>query len=163
MVACNACAESGKGKGQCCDSLYRHSLGRNDDDVINDNNGPYESCIGIRGKCTPGDADCMPGLTCVGNNVRNYYTGTLKGTCQLNTDDPNAHAASSLVTSSLTGNTTKSGHSFVLVVVGLLGAAMIAMKVVLQRQRRVFLRRHQYNTRVFKPIVTPSLRALKIA
>ena len=141
MVACNACAEHGKGKGQCCDSLYRHSLGRNDDDVINDN-GPYESCFGIGEKCTPGDADCMPGLTCVGNNVRNYYTGTLKGTCQLNKNDPNAHAASLLSTSSsLTGNTTKSGPSFVLVVVGLLGAAMIAMKV--GRPRGLF-RRHQY-------------------
>ena len=57
-----------------------------------------------------------------------------------------ADADVAIVTSSSSmGNTTKSGHSFVLVVVGLLGAAMIAMKVVLQRHRRVFLRRHQYN------------------
>ena len=97
------------------------------------------------GKCTPGDADCMPGLTCVGNNVRNYYTGTLKGTCQLNTDDPNAHAASSLLTSPSTGNTNNGGHSFVLVVISLLGAAMITMQVVLQRRHRVLLRRHQYS------------------
>ena len=53
MTTSNACAEHGKGKGQCCDSLYRHSLGRNDDDVINDN-APYESCFGIRGEMYAG-------------------------------------------------------------------------------------------------------------
>ena len=32
MVACNFWAESGKGHGQRCDAIYRHSLGRDDDD-----------------------------------------------------------------------------------------------------------------------------------
>ena len=61
-------------------------------------------------------------------------------------DDPNAHvgAVASLLTSSSTGNTTKGGHSFVLVVVGLLGAAMMALKVVKGRHRGL-LRRHQYS------------------
>ena len=45
--------------------------------------------------------------------------------------------------SSSTGNASD-GQSFVLVVYGLLGAAMIAMKVV-QRRHRVLLRRHQYS------------------
>ena len=43
--------------------------------------------------------------------------------------------------SSSTGNASD-GQSFVLVVFGLLGAAMLALKVV-QRRHRVLLRRHQ--------------------
>ena len=55
----------------------------------------------------------------------------------------NAHAATALVTSSSIGHTID-GHSFVFVVVGLPGAAMIAMKIV-QRRDRVLLRRNQYS------------------
>ena len=61
----------------------------------------------------------------------------------LNLCEDNQHLVVSLLTSSSTGN-TNGGHSFVLVVVGLLGAAMISMKVV-QRRHRVFLRRNQYS------------------
>ena len=58
-------------------------------------------------------------------------------------EDKQHLVVSLLTTSSLTGN-TNGGHSFVLVVVGLLGAAMIAMKVV-QRRHRVLLRLNQYS------------------
>ena len=44
------------------------------------------------------------------------------------------------------GATTHGGPSFLLIVVGLLGAAMMAMKVARQQRRhRGLLRRHQYN------------------
>ena len=80
-----------------------------------------------------GDGWCYPGLVCV------------DFTCTLPTDNPEAHAASSLLTlRSSTGNTTKSGHSFVLVLVSLIGVAMMALKVV-QRYHRGLLRRNQYN------------------
>ena len=71
------------------------------------------------------------------------------GTCTLPTDNPEAHgaAASLLVTRSFSmGATTHGGPSFLLIVVGLLGAAMMAMKVARQQRRhRGLLRRHQYN------------------
>ena len=90
-------------------------------------------CTDVGDGCEVDGGDCYPGLSC-------GVTG-----CRLKKDDPNAHAKSSLVTwSSLTGNTTKGGPSFVFIVVGLLGAAMIAMKVV-QRRHRVLLRHHQYS------------------
>ena len=132
MVACNFCAESGKGHGVCCDSIYRHSLGRNDDDIFGQDN-PYESCVDLPGgrfpaDCNVGQADCYPGLFC--NAAK---------TCQLKENDPNAHAAASLVTSSSTGTTMTSVSSFVLIAVG---ATMIAMKVV---RHRVLLHRHQYS------------------
>ena len=149
MTACNLCATSGKGKGQCCDAIYRHSLGRNDDTYLDFNTLNFE-CIDLNGECTAGDATCYPGLTCVGNNAKNYFTGILTETCVLNTDDPNAHAAAkpdpnaqaaatALVTSSssTTGTTTTSVSSFVLVAGA---AAMLAMKVVRHR-----LHRHQYS------------------
>ena len=70
---------------------------------------------------------------------------TTGGDCKLPTDNPEAHAASSLLTlRSSTSNATKSGHSFVLVVVSLIGAAMMALKVV-QRRHRGLLHRNQYN------------------
>ena len=58
--------------------------------------------------------------------------------CQLNEDDSNAHATvAALLTSSSTGNTTKGGGpSVVLVMVGFLGAVMLALKVALQRRHR---------------------------
>ena len=143
MTACNACAEHGKGKGQCCDAIYRNSLGRDDDDG---DDSPTDSwlgfgggCVGLDYPCDPGDGACAPGLIC-------EYGGVPKPICQVKEDDPNAHvgAVASLLTSSSTGNTTKGGHSFVLVVVGLLGAAMMVLKVVKGRHRGL-LRRHQYS------------------
>ena len=139
MVACNLCAETGENKegfsGVCCNSIYRHSLGRDDDNIADANDLDLcrdinkDGCVVYQGE---DQGDCYPGLFC--NAAK---------TCQLQEDNPNAHAASSLVTwSSLTGNTTKDGHSVVLVVVGLIVAAMIAMKVV-QHRHRVFLHRNQ--------------------
>ena len=85
-----------------------------------------------------GKAQCIPGLYCANNSAK------LIG-CQLKTNDPNAHAASSLVTSfSSTGNTTNGGHSFVLVMVSLLGAATMNSKVV-QRRHRGLLQCNQYS------------------
>ena len=145
MVACNECAKNGKGKGECCDWLYRHSFGRDDDDFIGNT-----ECYNPGDECTAGDAKCLPGLTCIGNNSKNYFTGILTETCVLNTDDPNAHpdahpytgpVPGSLVpNSSSTGITTLQGVSSFVFVAG--AAAMIAMKVV---RHRGLLRRHQYS------------------
>ena len=140
MVACNECAENGKNQGYCCNAIYRHSLGRNDDDFSDGNEVAF--CCDVNQDCKVGVDDCFPGLICVDDP--NSVGANPK--CQLNANDPNAHAAaSSLVTSSSsTGNTT-GGPSFVLVVVGLLGAAMMALTVVVQRHHRGLLRRHQYS------------------
>ena len=65
-----------------------------------------------------------------------------------------ADVAAALVTSSSsTDITTKDGPSFVLVVVGLLGAAMMALKVALQRRHRGLLRRHHYSAVDATPFV----------
>ena len=170
MTACNYCAKSGKGHGECCDSIYRHSSGRDDDDFFQTENDGVD-CADVNDGCIVGEGQCYPGLTC----------GAAK-TCQLKTDDPNAHPAtcdpqcgpgtfcSEALTCTVNGahleyvndvgqqvellgekernkdtTTTKGDPSFVFVVVGLLGAAMLALKVVLQRRHRGLLRRHQYN------------------
>ena len=108
MPACDACAANGKNKGLCCNLIYRQSSGRDDDDFFGEGR-----CFDLNDGCLVGEDNCFPGLVCVGS------------TCTLPTDNPEAHAASSLLTvrSSSTSNTTKSGHFFV--VVGLQGAAMI--------------------------------------
>jgi len=59
-------------------------------------------------------------------------------------EDKQQHVVVSLLTTSSSTGNTDGGHSFVLVVLGLLGAAMILMKVV-QRRHRVLLRRNQYS------------------
>ena len=135
MPACDFFADSGKGHGECCDSIYRNSLGRDDDDIAE---GGVE-CYDVNHSCDKGQGDCYPGLICADS------------TCTLPTDNPEAHAACrgcdvALVTwSSTTGTITKGGPAFVMVVVSLLGAAaMIALQVV-QRRHRVLLRRHQYS------------------
>ena len=92
---------------------------------------------------------CSIGVPSLGLRTVVMISGTLicdaAKTCKLPTDNPEAHAASSLVTSSSsTSNTTNGSHFFVLVVVSLLGAAMIAMQVV-QCRPRVLLRRQQYS------------------
>ena len=140
--ACDGCAHSGTdNSGECCDSIYRNSCGRDDDNDDGDDN-VNDICFDLNEGCNPGTGQCYPGLHCV-------YTGVVgfanKYACQLQTDNPEAHAATaSLVTSSSsTGTTTKGGRSFVSI--GLLGAAMMVMKIVLQRRRGGLLRRHQYN------------------
>ena len=119
MVACNLCAESGENKdgfsGVCCNSIYRHSLGRNDDDIADANDLDLcrdinkDGCLVYQGQ---DQGDCYPGLFC-----NDYWEGL--SACQLKEDDPDAclgGGCAALVTrSSLTGTTTKvSGHSFVL-------------------------------------------------
>ena len=140
MVACNACAEHGKSSKNksCCNAIYHHSLGRDDDDWLDDHELIYD-CVKLGDVCNVGDEQCYPGLTC--------DASYLSASCQLIVDDPNVHAAAALGTSSSPGtNTTKGGPSFVLIVVGLLGAAMmIAMTVALQRRHRGLLRRRQYS------------------
>ena len=139
MVACNYCAKNGKAHGECCNAIYSHSFGRDDDDFFNGED-PSNKCNDLKSPCKVGAGECYPGLTCVAAE-----------TCQLKVDDPNAHPASftpipilMMMPSSSTGH-TNGGHSFVLVVVGLLGAAMIAMTVVLQRRHRGLLRRNHYS------------------
>ena len=94
----------------------------------------HSACTGV------GQGDCYPGLTCV-------------GTCQLNTEDPNAHAPSVPLSipifQTITGSfsmgtsTTQGGPVFVVVVVGLLGAAL--MTLYRFRHRGLFLHRHHYH------------------
>ena len=139
--ACDFCAHSGKGRGQCCDAIYKHSSGRDtNDDLFHGDVDSVSNCVDIAGEeCAVGEGWCYPGLVCVKGS------GDNGGDCKLPTDNPEAHAASSLLTlRSSTSNATKSGHSFVLVVVSLIGAAMMALKVV-QRRHRGLLHRNQYN------------------
>ena len=131
MPACDGCAHSGnKLGGQCCDGIYRHSLGRNDDDYFASS---PTGCFAKSYACTPGRGMCYPGLVCAGASP----------TCTLPTDNPEAHAASSLLTLSFTSSSnTKDGPAFVVVVVGLLGAALTKLY---HSRHRGLLRRHQYN------------------
>ena len=140
MPACDFCAHSGKGNGECCNAIYTHSCGRDDDDFADGND--VDLCTDVNSGCIVGVGNCYPGLICVDNPNTDCV---INPSCQLPTDNPEAHAAASLVTwSSLTGNATKGSHSVVLVVVGLLVAAMIATKVV-QHRHRVLLHRNQYS------------------
>ena len=136
MPACDFCAHSGKGHGQCCNAIFTHSCGRDDDWPVNQQPGSNEGCNDLNAGCKVGQGDCYPGLICVSKK------------CNLPTDNPEAHAATSaLVTSSSKGTIVKGGPSFVLVVVGLLGVAMMALQVALQRRHRGagLLRRHHYS------------------
>jgi hypothetical protein len=152
MVACNSCAEHGVTYGNvyasvCCNAIYRHSLGRDDDDIADANDLDLcidrnkEGCIVYQGEDNSGN--CYPGLFC--------NAGGSFPTCTLIEDDPDAcigGGCASLTRSSWTGTSTQGGPSFVLVVVGLLGAAMLMamMTVALQRRRhRGVLRRHHYS------------------
>ena len=143
LDACTACAASGNGHtghSVCCNALYRHSDGR-DDDTFFDDNKLFTHCHIEHSACTGvGQGDCYPGLTCV-------------GTCQLNTEDPNAHAPSVPLSipifQTITGSfsmgtsTIQGGPVFVVVVVGLLGAAL--MTLYRSRHRGLFLHRHHYH------------------
>ena len=139
--ACDACADSGKNKGECCNAIYLHSNGRNDDDALG-NGDALGNCIALNHGCAPGAGDCYPGLVCDGPRSTIDDEPYEASTCKLPTNNPNAHAASSLVTlrSSSTGHTL---DPFVVVVVGLLGAAMTMLYHT--RHRGGLLRRHQYN------------------
>ena len=141
MTACNFCAEHGNGHGQCCDAIYHNSLGRSTSifDSMFDNSDCYLLGLG----CTVGQSECYPGLTCAGNNDKNYFTGELDETCVLNKDADKYTSgvfSGSLVTSSSSTGTTTTSVSSVVLVAG--AAVMIAMKVV---RHRVLLRRHQYS------------------
>ena len=142
MVACNLCAESGKNQGLCCNAIYSHSLGRDDDD--SQYGEALDGCLDIGpDECVEGQKNCYPGLFC--------NAGGSFPTCTLIEDDPDAcigGGCASLTRSSWTmGTSTQGGSSFVWVVVGLLGAAMLmAMTVALQRRHhRGLLRRHHYS------------------
>ena len=136
MPACDFCAHSGNGHGQCCDSIYHNSLGRDDDNV------PGTEWNDLNAGCKVGQGDCYPGLICVAKK------------CQLPTDNPEAHAASTaqVTSSSSMGGTNKAGYSCVFFGFGQLGAAMMALKVALQRRHRGLLRRHQYSEVDASPI-----------
>ena len=79
-------------------------------------------------------------LTCALFNEASYGDMSHLTLCE----DKQQHVVVSLLTTSSSTGNTDGGHSFVLVVLGLLGAAMILMKVV-QRRHRVLLRRNQYS------------------
>lgn len=132
MDACNFCAEHGKNTLVCCDAIYHHSLGH-DDDVASTN-----YCNAIGEFCYVGAGQCYPGLTC----VKESDLWLPHGTCQLKADDPNADAAAAALvpSSSSTGTTTMQGVSSFVFVAG--AAAMIAMMVV---RHRGLLHRHQYS------------------
>ena len=140
MTGCNACAENGNGQtchSICCNALYRHSRGRDDDDLLDDNK-LTEDCSKPDSHYIVGQGDCYPGLICT---VQVSFLVDGDAICKIPKDNPHAYGtAAALVTSlSSTSTTTTSVSSFVLVAVG---AVMIAMKVV---RHRVLLRRHQYS------------------
>ena len=54
------------GHGPCCDSMYRNSLGRNDDTMFDDE-VPGSDCFGIGEECKVGEGACFPGLGLSGN------------------------------------------------------------------------------------------------
>ena len=163
MTACNACAEHGnKLGGQCCDALYRHSDGRDDDWLKED---VKDDCVLLGKACDVKDGACAPGLTCTAvctvtylqkvNDINMFPTNKYGAyTCQKQSYpdcvDPKGwgnDGGASLVhnSSSLTRHDEGGAPSFGLVVVGLLGAAMLAMKVV-KRRSSVAFRRDQYST-----------------
>ena len=158
MTACNACAKNGKGDGQCCDALYRGSLGRDDDD--GDDSPTDGGCVDLGDLCDVGHGACTPGLTCtrpcLEEVILNEYQSHPKQmsrsyTCEKQPYpacvDPIDDYGASLLrdSSSSTRNDEGGDPSFVVVVVGLLGAAMMARKVVKSRHDGVALRRRQYS------------------
>ena len=139
-AACDACATGGKGKGQCCEDIYYNSNGRSDDwfrDSPDDG-----GCTLYSKDCDIGKAQCAPGLVC----QTHYNYGGENTYCDTgpNASLPPGTAAVSLLNGSSTSNDNGSGHAVVFAMVGLLGAAMIAVKVVTSRHG-VALRRNQYS------------------
>ena len=149
MTTCNECAKNGKGKGQCCNAIYRNSLGRDDDFLKED---VSDDCALLGKYCDVGQDGCVPGLTC---------THGCKGfgmSCETHPNPPCPSwdgggfdiAIQSLPPIDFGDHATRNaddggGPSFVVVVVGLLGAALMVRKVVTSRHRDVALRRHQYS------------------
>ena len=100
------------GQGECCHKMF-----------CNWKVGPVRyDCMDIGGPCYVGAGQCYLGLICgatktcqmgIGGHCDMRVTGQCSpdlacvyGLCQLKENDPNAHAASSLLTTSLTGTTT---------------------------------------------------------
>ena len=145
MPACDFCAASGHKKGQCCNAIYEHSLGRSSGSFKFDHDDTSSECVDLGNDCGVDQGDCYPGLVCA---------GAASPTCTLPTDNPEAHAASAFVTwsSTSTSNTTTGGPSCVVVVVGLvLGAALLTL--YRSRHRGLFLRRRHHYT-AMEPIAT---------
>lgn len=82
-TACNECAKNGRGHRTCCDAIYRHSLGRDNDDILP--SGVDWDCRGLNYICDVGKAQCIPGLYCANNSASTKLIG-----CQLIPNDPNA-------------------------------------------------------------------------
>ena len=85
--ACWDCADSGENKGLCCGAIYRHYHG---DEYSDDDEDSLYVCHEIGETCWVGYGWCYPGLVCDGPDWS-------KSTCTLPTDNPEAHAASSLL------------------------------------------------------------------
>lgn len=144
MTACNECAEHGKKHGQCCGAIYRNSLGRSDDDG---DDSPTDGCVDLGDSCDVGSGACTPGLTCTRPSSEEYILNA--NVNRLYTCEKQSYpAGASLLrdsSSSSTRNDEGGDPSFVVVAVGLLGAAMMARKVVKSRHEGVALRRRQYS------------------
>ena len=112
-------------------------------------------CYDLGHSCTVGNDECYPGLTCAGNNDKNYFTGELTETCVLNADaDKYTSGIGALVvtsSSSTTGTTTTTRVSAVVFVAGAAAVLIAMMKVV---RHRVLLHRHQYSE-VVEATATP--------
>ena len=152
-AACDACATGGKGKGQCCEDIYYNSNGR-DDDWFRDS--PDDGgCVKEGKSCDVKEGACAPGLTCTrpctvsGTETfpqNNYGKYTCETHPYPNTACNSPTGGFSLLNEfSATRNADGGGPSFGLVVVGLLGAALMARKVVTSRHSSVAIRRHQYS------------------
>eukprot|EP00751_Fragilariopsis_kerguelensis_P012871 CAMPEP_0170771420 /NCGR_PEP_ID=MMETSP0733-20121128/8043_1 /TAXON_ID=186038 /ORGANISM="Fragilariopsis kerguelensis, Strain L26-C5" /LENGTH=170 /DNA_ID=CAMNT_0011113165 /DNA_START=56 /DNA_END=565 /DNA_ORIENTATION=- len=129
LAACTKCATGGKGNGQCCDSIYKHSNGRDDDDVFDDKPNDGE-CILYGNSCDVNEGQCAPGLVC----TKHYTYGGESTWCDIGPGAslPAGTMVQQLLNESSTSN-DNGGHAVVFVMVGLLGAAMIAVKVVTSR------------------------------
>ena len=64
LIAAEPCdPNDGNGHGTCCDAIYRHSLGRDDDDILP--SGVWSDCGVLNQICVKGEGLCIPGLFCV--------------------------------------------------------------------------------------------------
>ena len=79
-AAATAAAAQSNTYSSCCNAIYRHSLGRDDDDFAGGND--LGQCTPLQQKCGTGAKSCYPGLICAIDNIP--YRGM--GTCQLPTD-----------------------------------------------------------------------------
>ena len=65
-------------RGQCCDAIFRHSLGRDDDNMFDDDDVTLFNCQDPNKSCDMGKGQYMSGLSCV------------SGKYQIKKNDPNA-------------------------------------------------------------------------